>query len=68
MSTAQKEICGWCHPPTRRRTANSEWEQKNLRGEWLRLCNRCANRRLNNPYNALLNMRKISKDSKGEAI
>jgi hypothetical protein len=37
----------------------SEWEQKNLRGEWKRLCKPCARVRLNNPWNALLGMRKI---------
>ena len=53
--------CTWCWPKPRiPRKANSEWEQRTLgSGEWNRLCNRCANIRLRNPYNALLSMRKI---------
>lgn len=48
--------CTWCLKPHR---SMSEWEQKNLRGEWKRLCKPCARVRLNNPWNALLGMRKI---------
>ena len=65
MSTTKdgRELCGWCLPPSgKRRTANSAWEQQNIHGEWMRLCNRCANRRLDNPYNALLNLRKVIAD------
>ena len=47
--------CGWCG---KQRSRFSDWEQKSSHG-WLRLCNPCATRRLNNPYNALLNMRRI---------
>ena len=53
--------CTWCWPrPRIPRKANSGWEQRHLSsGEWTRLCNRCANIRLRNPYNALLHLRKI---------
>lgn len=48
--------CPWCGKDRRR---PSEWEQQNLSGIWQRLCVRCANRRLSNPWNALLCMRRI---------
>lgn len=50
--------CGWCirYP---RAKGNSGWEQQNSKGKWLPLCKRCANRRLINPYNALLAMRRV---------
>ena len=66
LSQAAAEYCTWCWPrPRIKRKANSDWEQLNLRtGEWKRLCNRCANARLRNPYSGLLTdilktMRKI---------
>lgn len=43
--------CRWCGKPNR---TPSEWEQQNLKGEWHRLCVRCANVRLRNPYCGLL--------------
>lgn len=49
--------CEWC---LKGEITNPEWEQENTRGEWHPLCKRCAARRLKNPYNALLNMRKIA--------
>ena len=57
--------CGWCG---KQRRKFSEWEQKTLglygrEAEWMQLCNYCANRRLNNPLNALLGMRKIGATS-----
>ncbi len=48
--------CQWCNKEGRA----SEWEQRTLGGEWARLCARCARRRLRNPYNALLQMRKVA--------
>jgi len=48
--------CTWCG---KNKKSMSDWEQQTLKGEWKTLCKPCANRRLNNPYNALLNMRKI---------
>lgn len=48
--------CTWCLEDRREM---SEWEQKNLRGFWKRLCKPCARKRLNNGYNALLGMRKV---------
>jgi hypothetical protein len=48
--------CKWCGK--RNRTA-SDWEQRNLSGVWQRLCVRCASRRLDNPWNGLLPMRKV---------
>jgi hypothetical protein len=49
--------CHWCGKPNRR---PSEWEQEGLKGGWYRLCVRCANVRLRNPWSALLNMRKVA--------
>lgn len=58
--------CAWCWPKPRiPRKANSDWEQKNLSGEWKRLCNRCASSRLNNPWNAQLPMRRIKTVTRG---
>lgn len=48
--------CFWCG---KEKTRFSEWEQEHHAKGWQRLCNPCATRRLNNPYNALLGMRKI---------
>jgi hypothetical protein len=53
--------CQWCFKYNR--TA-SEYEQRTLKGAWHRLCVRCANIRLRNPYNALLPMRKIGSEKK----
>lgn len=55
MSEAKR--CPWCGKPRRHW---SGWEQRTLSGEWKRLCNPCTTRRLNNPYSALLPMRKIN--------
>lgn len=46
--------CTWCYKNRR----PSNWEQQTLNGVWKHLCVPCANRRLNNPFNALLTMRK----------
>ena len=54
--------CAWCD--RERKDRFSDWEQRTLSGEWKRLCNRCANRRLNNPYNGILPMRMVGKDGK----
>ena len=52
--------CKWCGKDKK---SFSEYEQEVLTtGEYHRLCIPCANKRLNNPWNALLSMRK-SKDS-----
>lgn len=49
--------CDWCGTPRR---SWSDWEQQGVTDKlWKRLCSRCANRRLDNPWNALLPMRKI---------
>lgn len=53
------EYCLWC--AKKRKIIKPIWEQERLKGGWAPLCTRCANRRLSNPYNALLNMRKIIK-------
>lgn len=58
MSKPDLLRCTWCGKDRR---AFSEYEQREVTtGEWKRLCRRCANRRLNNPYNALLQMRRIT--------
>lgn len=51
------ERCFWCG---RHDCAASDWEQEHHAKGWQRLCGRCANKRLRNPYNALLSMRKVS--------
>lgn len=50
--------CRWCGKHNR--TA-SEWEQFSTYRDhgWMRLCVRCANRRLNNPWNALMPLRRV---------
>jgi hypothetical protein len=60
MKAERLERCYWCG---RHDVPASEWEQEHRSGGWQRLCNRCARRRLNNPWNALLSMRKITPDS-----
>ncbi len=47
--------CNWCG---KQRRKFSDWEQERLKGGWARLCSGCARKRLNNPYSALLPMRK----------
>lgn len=52
--------CPWCGKD---RTKWSDWEQKVLgTEEYDRMCSYCARRRLNNPWNALLPMRRIEED------
>lgn len=48
--------CFWC---LKDRRAMSEWEQDHHRDGWQQLCKPCATRRLKNPWNALLRMRKV---------
>lgn len=55
LRESDRLMCKWCL----RRKANSEWEQMSLTRGWMRMCRRCANRRLRNPNNALLSIRKI---------
>ncbi|GAB3472139.1 hypothetical protein [Actinophytocola sediminis] len=54
-------VCPWCPLPHGPRTGTKPgaWEQQTLSGEWKRMCSRCSRRRLNNPWNALLGMRKV---------
>jgi len=51
--------CQWCL----RRAANSGWEQMSVTRGWLRLCNRCANKRLRNnvfnPFRSFIQMRRV---------
>ena len=49
--------CFWCG---RHDCQASDWEQDHYREGWQRLCKRCATKRLNNPWNALLAMRKVT--------
>lgn len=51
--------CHWCGK--KNRTA-SNWEQMSVTRGWLALCIKCANRRLKNPYNALLEIRECLKN------
>jgi hypothetical protein len=49
--------CRWCGKDRRE---FSGWEQQHLKtNDYSPLCLRCASKRLNNPFNALLPMRKI---------
>ena len=53
--------CEWCGKNNR---TPSNWEQQGLLSlKWSRLCVRCANRRLDNPYNALLHMRRVTAET-----
>jgi hypothetical protein len=49
--------CFWCNGRNRQ---SSDWEQENYAKGWQRLCKPSARVRLNNPWNALLNMRKVA--------
>lgn len=60
--------CHWCARTYKTQRAASHWEQKTLStGEYKRLCNRCANRRLNNPYNGLLPMRAVTASKEAQS-
>ena len=51
------ETCCWCGKPRRKW---SGWEQQNIRTKkYHQLCSTCANKRLRNPLNALLPMRRV---------
>lgn len=50
--------CAWCGKTYKSEKSKSNWEQDSHRSGWQILCNRCANSRLDNPYNAILPMRK----------
>lgn len=58
--------CVWClrHPRSTNQVPKvtpSEWEQQQLRSDdWATLCTKCAAKRLKNPYNSLLPMRRRS--------
>lgn len=56
VMSAERPKCIWCG----KRRKPSIWEQETLGGVWARLCGPCATKRLNNPWNALLPMRKVS--------
>lgn len=52
--------CRWCGKD---RKSMSDWEQQSIKSdEYFRLCFPCARRRLNNPWNAILPMRKVGAD------
>ncbi len=55
--------CSWCG---KERSTKPEWEQEHNKDEWLPLCGYCARKRLNNPLNFLLNMRRIDKTKNKE--
>jgi hypothetical protein len=56
-SVDQLVRCRWCGKGKKN---FSEWEQQHVTTqEYSRLCVPCANKRLKNPWNALLEMRKI---------
>ncbi len=51
--------CIWCGKRYKTERSKSDWEQESSSKGWQRLCNRCANRRLGNTWNAILPMRKV---------
>lgn len=51
--------CRWCGKTYKTMRSMSEWEQKSRSGSWNRLCNRCATKRLGNPWSGLLEMRRV---------
>jgi len=54
--------CQWCL--RRELPRHPKWEQRNVTtGKYEPLCNVCARRRVGNPYNALIDMRKITEAS-----
>lgn len=57
MSVEMLDKCQWCL----KRGRASEWEQFSTCRDhgWMRPCVRCANRRLVNPFNVLLQMRNV---------
>ena len=60
MSECKPRRCLWCG---KERSHFSDWEQMTLFDrKWIRLCEPCATKRLDNPLRALLNMRKIGAD------
>ena len=59
--------CHWCGKTYKTERPRSGWEQKSTRVGWQEMCNRCATRRLNNPWSGLLNMRKVGSDTGGES-
>lgn len=58
--------CRWCG----KNRKPSGWEQEVVGGKdagiWASLCDPCASRRLSNPWNALLPMRKVTSGPSGE--
>lgn len=54
---AMSQRCVWCG---KHRRTFSDWEQEHHRNGWLPLCRPCARKRLDNPYNALLPLRKVA--------
>jgi len=52
----------------RRDIKNPKWKQQNLKGKWEPLCAICANRRLRNPFNGLLNLKKIDEPTEDKAV
>ena len=60
MSECKPHRCWWCG---KERRHFSDWEQRPFGGrKWMRLCEPCATKRLNNPLSGLLGMRKIVDD------
>ena len=60
MSECKPRRCWWCG---KERRHFSDWEQRPFGvREWMRLCEPCATKRLNQPLSGLLGMRKIGDD------
>ncbi len=52
-----KKLCHWCRNAV---IKNPKWEQKDIYDQkYYPLCKNCETKRLNNPANALIPMRKI---------
>ena len=57
--------CPWCGKTYKTHRPMSDWEQRASSGEYKRMCNRCATRRLGNPWSGLLDMQKAARAEEG---
>lgn len=57
MTVPTLDRCFWCW---KRNRQASDWEQEHHAKGWQRLCKPCARVRLNNPWSALLGLRKVA--------
>ena len=58
--SAEEWRCTWCGKYYKTPRLSGWEQQESHTSEWREMCNRCATRRLNNPWNALLGLRRTS--------